>query len=616
MVLLAIGMVFSPQLLPAQTALVGSLNNNLAPAQAVPPDSLVSLVADVAGLQLLSPEQVPATGTFWWVDASGISVPLPCPPADSSGAIYQIASGQYLVDISDGQVTLPPQRLGMQVSAAAVVNARADALANQIDQIQADAASETAQTLATGQRMSAMSTGGIPSPGGGAGDGSGDYTPNGSSSIIYNPTNLWIAQPAVAAGYLTGIGTNTLADVPYEIQSRTNLAQSDWQSEGFVLGSELTNWTPLSVAQNSRTNLFIQLRSWADDGSGLPIWWQLQYFGTTGIDPDAFDSAGDGYTIWQKYEMGLDPNAFYSPPAPQGLTVAGNLNNSTANISWQPAKGAVIGYTVGRYDSTTSQWQTFTVGLTNQFLDATFIQYPPWSGQIYYTIQANYGSGNSYWSPDQKALANNASTAQVLSGAGGSTVLEVLNLPADASSVHVTRVDWSNRNSYPPVIGGTNTFFIAAGSFINGFYTVPTNAVGTGYDGSSWYVQTVWSNGVSSTASSAGYLEAQTTYGGIPLRFNDCSAQLQQNAVFLLRAAGLNSPFVYAYDAGYGMTPVNQPTNYVFSSFWNMNYDTGDGLGDASVFFWGLPIEENYRLRDFVFSATNVDSSRTRHANQ
>ena len=52
----------------------------------------------------------------------------------------------------------------------------------------------------------------------------------------------------------------------------------------------------MSVAQNNRTNLFIRLRSWADDGSGLPIWWQLQYFGTTGVDPYG-NPAGDGWRL-------------------------------------------------------------------------------------------------------------------------------------------------------------------------------------------------------------------------------------------------------------------------------------------------------------------------------
>ena len=137
-------------------------------------------------------------------------------------------------------------------------------------------------------------------------------------------TNLWIAQVSISSGSLVGIVTNSQADISYEIQSLTDLTQAGagWGSEGFIPGSELTNWTPMSVAQNGRTNLFLRIKSWADStGCGIPDWWQLQYFGYVGVDPYALDSAGDGWTIYQKFQMGLNPNVFYTPPAPQNLTV-------------------------------------------------------------------------------------------------------------------------------------------------------------------------------------------------------------------------------------------------------------------------------------------------------
>jgi len=609
LILLAAGIVFYQQPLHAQTGLVGSFNNDLAPVQTAPPDSIVQITAEAQGLPTVAYDNLPPYGTFWEMLPSGLMPPMPCRPTDPTLPIYAIADNIFIVDATGGQVTVNARQLGtMRLTrittsdaTESALEAQATAIVNLINQVQ-DAQFYEDMAMVFGLDSPLLG-------------GGGDYTPDGITNSYVAPDygpNLWIAQQAEAGGYLTGIGTNTQAGIEYEIQSRTNLLQTDWQSEGFILGSELTNWTPLSVAQNSRPDLFIRLRSWADDGSGLPIWWQLQYFETTGIDPDAFDSAGDGYTIWQKFEMGLDPNAFYSPPAPQRLMVAGNPTSSTAIVSWQPAKGAVTGYTVGRFDLTTYQWQTFNVGLNNQFVDTTFIQYPPWSGQIFYSVQANYASGNSYWSPDAESLANNTATAQVLSGAGGSTVLMVLNLPADAAGVQATRVDWNTYLNYPQIIGGTNTFYIPASSFVNGLYTVPTNAAGLGSDGSTWYVQTVWSNGVAgaqSTAFSAGYLEVQTTYGGIPGRFNDASTQLEQNAIFLLRAAGLTGPFIYEFDAGYGVTPVYPPASYAYASFWNDNYDTGDGLGGAAILFWGLPLQENYRLRNFAFAAANVDST-------
>ena len=42
-------------------------------------------------------------------------------------------------------------------------------------------------------------------------------------------------------------------------------------------------------------------------GTGLPIAWELSYFGTTGINPNA-DPTGKGMTIGQDYLAGTDPN--------------------------------------------------------------------------------------------------------------------------------------------------------------------------------------------------------------------------------------------------------------------------------------------------------------------
>ncbi len=143
-----------------------------------------------------------------------------------------------------------------------------------------------------------------PSPGGDAGGGGtymlDDYTP---ASPDYG-TNLWIAQVGISSGSLMGIVSNTLADVYYELQSKSDLQQTGWDSPGwFVYGSETTNWTPFSVPMSSPSNLFVRIRSWADDGSGLPIWWQMQYFGTAGIDPYG-DPMGDGWNNLQNSKTG------------------------------------------------------------------------------------------------------------------------------------------------------------------------------------------------------------------------------------------------------------------------------------------------------------------------
>ena len=51
------------------------------------------------------------------------------------------------------------------------------------------------------------------------------------------------------------------------------------------------------------------------DGNGLPDWWQLHYFGTLGVDPDA-DADGDGFTNRDEYLDGTDPTDPNDSPEP------------------------------------------------------------------------------------------------------------------------------------------------------------------------------------------------------------------------------------------------------------------------------------------------------------
>jgi hypothetical protein len=52
----------------------------------------------------------------------------------------------------------------------------------------------------------------------------------------------------------------------------------------------------------------------------LPDWWELEYFGSTGVDPYG-NPAGDGWNNYEKFLNGMNPTNFYSPPAPQNLTL-------------------------------------------------------------------------------------------------------------------------------------------------------------------------------------------------------------------------------------------------------------------------------------------------------
>lgn len=124
-------------LLHAQTSILGSFNAVATPLQPAQADSIVSITAEVQGLERVLADQVPRSGTFWLVTAGpggGVTAPLPCPPLDSSLPIYQIADGQFLVDATGGQVSLKAETTGKTVTVA--LEMQADAVVNLISRIQ------------------------------------------------------------------------------------------------------------------------------------------------------------------------------------------------------------------------------------------------------------------------------------------------------------------------------------------------------------------------------------------------------------------------------------------------------------------------------------------------
>jgi alpha-tubulin suppressor-like RCC1 family protein len=142
----------------------------------------------------------------------------------------------------------------------------------------------------------------------------------------------------------SGIISNTQPDVQYEIQRKQD--KTNWISMGFVLGSEMTNWTAfdfrITNAINSKT---IRIRSWIDSqGVGIPDWWQLKYFGSVGIDPYG-NPEGDGWNNMQKFQNNMEPFMWYPPPAPKlSAQFFGGMNTDhkgSAILTWQIANGPV-----------------------------------------------------------------------------------------------------------------------------------------------------------------------------------------------------------------------------------------------------------------------------------
>ena len=64
------------------------------------------------------------------------------------------------------------------------------------------------------------------------------------------------------------------------------------------------------------------------DGGGLPDYWQLQYFGYLGMDPDS-DLTGNGQSLLYDYQNGMDPTDYYNGILPNLVILSGNDQDGT-----------------------------------------------------------------------------------------------------------------------------------------------------------------------------------------------------------------------------------------------------------------------------------------------
>ena len=440
-------------------------------------------------------------------------------------------------------------------------------------------------------------------------------------------TNLWLEIPTnglAPPGQLTVVIHNTLPDQFYDVLTNSNLAAPGlWNVQQSVFGAAGDS-TTVQLPMNGPT-LFVRARFGVDStGSGIPDWWWLQYFGSVGGDPFAFDPSGDGLTLWQDYWEGLNPTVFNTPPAPQGLTVSYNAD-STATVSWLPSSGPVTGYTVQRdyytprvapYDSS----QTFNVAASTISLqDNTPFTIPYYVNDygltvmVSYKIQVHYAGGDSAWS-DVVWLEPSPPDISLVAGPRGSVYFAACNLPVGTTALRLTRVDpfLEQHNGDSPT--NAVSFDVPLSTGINGLYLIPTNETSSpldiyGYAVYGWFAQPVNANGQGTSQAtwhSEEYSSPLTSPVWIVPPYFDGRAQLKQNLIFLLRAATVDYPFYYQERNGPYRETITDSAAYAYSAF-NSPYII-DGIYTQNLFDVFSPFQNNYLYRNFVFGLTNVDS--------
>lgn len=498
--------------------------------------------------QPLAVEQTPAFGTFWSTHPE--FPPLPWNPyRDWALPVYDLGAGRYLVD--DRTVDydlLREQRI--------------------VDQ--------SLRTLEAQYGLESQSLESPPVPPGWGGGGTNDPGPEVPAQPAYNfPTNSFFLEIlGVTNGYAWVTLHGTVQDEMYEILSKQTLSDTVWLSETKILG--VAEQTAVTVPVGERTNsLFLWARSWVDgDGNGLPEWWELQYFGHTGVDPYG-DDDGDGWTNLQEWQNGTNPGLFESPPAPTGLKVAYFGTGSNTIVIWNPSPGPVVGYVVERYTppNTTNTYASASTTLAN-LVSQVDPNFPPtfrvrafylggssaWSAAVSLfdpacSLEALSGGGVIYgtdWSLSVYDPATSAN-ARVCRGAGGRLFLVTGRVPSGIAKVRVSASIRADLNPWYPVTFGANYLVEEPVRFTNApsgtSFEIPATALQSGYcELPPWLVppygsyrlevESVAENGcVVQCRPLDGFEQGIWEWSTGVVPFLDGRRQIKQNAEFQLRAA-------------------------------------------------------------------------------
>ncbi len=421
------------------------------------------------------------------------------------------------------------------------------------------------------------------------------------------PTNtLWLDISGVTNGVVTMRLQGTEPDTLYEILSQEHfMTNAGWMSEGVWVGTEGQDWTDTPVLVGTRTNqLFMQARFWKDeDGNGLPDWWEMQVFGSTGNDGYA-DADGDGWVNVQEYQNGTSPAAFNAPNSPRGWTSLGS-SGTDRTVQWDSGAGPVQNYRLIKYEIYFN-WGFWWVPIATQVVSsATFsvtdtAHFRDWSDPFDYEdgyeLTAIYagGSSESTWIQDHSGLS-----MALIHGADSGMKLALYAYPPLTTAI---RLNLTTNYAGGWGTGMNSTMDIPLTSFTNGFFDLPPN-IYPYYSGFWITAQAIIPGGFS------GPEEDVEPDGNRTIRypFLNAATILKRNLVFTLQAQTL-APYWLLPTEGVGLGGRPGYTNdrpvYAAASFHVFNYDLG--WSASSVGVWDTvpaplhPWEINYDLVNLI----------------
>jgi hypothetical protein len=407
----------------------------------------------------------------------------------------------------------------------------------------------------------------------------------------YGTEQLWLEITGVVSNEVHVTLHNTVPEVTYQLLSATNLSENLWTPEPEPYYA-LSNTIAAIVRVGDRTNsLFLRARSWVDtDGSGLPDWWQLDWFGQTGVAPYG-DPDQDGWVNLQEYQNGTAPDVFNTPPAPQGLRAKWS-GPSTALVSWLPSSG-VLGYEL--YSDNGAVTHAIPANQSSYSETGVLPDNNPYNYfPSRYKVRAQYSGGYSSWS-DWASLRSdeNCIEIQVARGPGHRKYLVLSGVHADTAALRLLAYGvWGDPEP-------SFTVDKPISSFTNGLFQVPQEWNGFG----EWCAVVVKSDGTTGV----NYFDVWGLNAGADrgLPFYDGRLAMKQNLWFELRAANVTDGLLFEWEAN----ELPFSTNYAYSGFWSMIVPQYIPAGAASFEPELNPYIINHLYRNFCFDIGHVDEA-------
>jgi hypothetical protein len=538
---------------------------------------------DFLELPIVSTGQIPENGNFFLLSMFGpygLGPPLPWNPYPSAD-VYLLSSnvtsstmGKYVVDDTS---------------------------------IQSEASMRTSQSTTYAESD-------VPTPPGGEGGGSNDPGPITVAAYSYPSNSFWLEIISVTNDVASLILHGTTSDTVYELMSREQLSDTNWASEGTLIGAADQRFTPAWIQVGLRTNnLFIKARTWADsDGDGLPDWWELEHglnpaeadTGQTGVSDGYKNPAGDGWSNIYKYEHSMNPSTFYTPPPPQNVSARLDSTGSNVVISWQSGGGPVSQYVIEKLDQygqepvlgsnvVASTIFSFTANVGFDFAG-------PLNGSAF-RVRANFSGGSSSVSEAVSPYVRSlTSDVHICPGKDGKVYAVLNSLPPD-----LVKVTFANEAD-----GWATHFDLYATNFINGIAEIPESwadiALHVVFD-----IRCFGPNGQIGLSNAEQCYQAEESRTRFrSANFVNAARQLKENLNFLLRAANVTSSFGFTSDLEATPNPevysLDNPENWFVRnpsppSYEYSGFHMFSPALNYSIMALNRPIDENFLYRNFIY---------------